>query len=89
MVGRKKEINKAVALSYKFGDLAPKILAKGEGKLADKILNIAKEKDIPIYSDKDVVEGLMALPTNSYIPEALYKVIADIIVWAYRYKGRI
>ncbi len=53
---------KAVALRYdKDKDHAPKVIAKGKGKIAEKILEIAKAHNLPLYEDKNLVQILEAL----------------------------
>ena len=55
-------MKKAVALGYDPElDIAPRVLAKGEGKLAEKIIAIAKEESIPLYSSPDLVASLLKI----------------------------
>jgi flagellar biosynthesis protein len=73
---------KAVALSYDAKvDIAPKILAKGSGQVAEKIMAIAKEQNIPVYSSPVLVEKLSLIDTGQVLPEDLYQVIAEILVF--------
>jgi flagellar biosynthesis protein len=83
----KKEINvkKAVALKYNQNkDKAPKVIAKGKGEIAKKIVEIAREKKIPLYEDKGLTEVLEALDLNMEIPQSLYKAIAEVLVFIYK-----
>ena len=83
----KKEYDgdKAVALRYKRGnDSAPKVTAKGRGALADKILAVARENNIPIRQDKALLDALYRLEINEEIPEELYRVIAEVLAFIYR-----
>lgn len=81
----KKERDKAVALKYERGKgPAPKVTAKGSGAVAEKILAIARENNIPIRQDKTLLEALYKLDINDEIPEELYKVIAEILAFIYR-----
>ena len=76
---------KAVALRYeplKFS--APRIVAKGQGKIAEKIINLAKQEGIPIYEDKDLVAALSTLDWYEEIPEELYKAVAEVLAFVYR-----
>ncbi len=87
MKEKKKEdrTDKAVALSYKRGqDAAPKITAKGRGSIAEKILSIAKENNIPIKQDKALLNALYRLEINEEIPEELYRVVAEVLAFVYR-----
>jgi len=82
---KKEERQKAVALQYERGkDNAPKVTAKGQGKLADKILALAREHNIPIHKDKALVNTLYHLDINTEIPEALYQTMAEILAFIYR-----
>ena len=79
------KLKKAVALSYKPDqDQAPKVSAKGAGTIAEKILALAKEHDIPIKEDPDLVEILAKLEVNQEIPPELYTVVAEILAFVHR-----
>ena len=81
---KKAKNNSAVALKYQPGtDRAPKVTARGKGKLAKKIIDIAKEHDIYIHEDPDLVEILSALDINEEIPPDLYVVIAELLAFVY------
>ncbi len=76
---------KAVALRYdEDKDQAPKILAKGAGHLADRIIEIARENGLQIYPDKDLVALLSKLDVNTEIPGHLYKAVAEVLAFVYR-----
>jgi flagellar biosynthesis protein len=76
---------KAVAMQYQRGkDSAPKVTAKGQGKLAEKILALAREHHIPIHKDKALLEALYRLDLNEEIPEELYQVVAEVLAFIYR-----
>lgn len=79
----KKNTNKAVALSYDSNDVAPKVIAKGKGAIADKIIEKGLEEDIKVYKDEELVENLMGLEINEEIPEELYNAVAEIIFYIY------
>ena len=82
---KEREGDKALALRYKRGvDSAPKITAKGRGALADKILAIARENNIPIKQDKTLLDALYRLEINEEIPEELYRVVAEVLAFIYR-----
>lgn len=77
-----KDIKKAVALKYEVKkDNAPKVIAKGKEKIADKILEIAKKENIPIYEDPETLEILFSLDIGDEIPHELYQVIAEIFAY--------
>lgn len=74
---------KAVGLSYKDGDVAPLVVAKGEGLIAQKIIEEAELKDITIYEDKNLVDSLIDLELKEEIPEELYEVVAEVIFYVF------
>lgn len=78
---------KAVALTYD-GERAPFVSAAGSSELAEEILRIAREHEIPIYENKQLVETLALLQVGDEIPELLYRTIAEIIAFVYMLKGR-
>jgi flagellar biosynthesis protein len=81
--GRKRK--KAVALRYKANeDRAPKITAKGQGPLAEKILDLARQHGVPVRQDADLMEMLSGLELNAEIPPETYVVVAEILAWIYR-----
>lgn len=76
---------KAVALRYDTeSHAAPKMIAKGSGYLAEQILTLAKENDIHIHEDPDLLNVLSALEVQSEIPEHLYVAIAEILAFVYQ-----
>lgn len=87
MEGKDKEIKTAVALSYDAGDEAPKILATGKGYVAEKIIETAKEVDVPVYKDEKLAKTLSKLEIGDYIPKELYGVVAEILVFVDRVEG--
>lgn len=79
---KKEEKEKtAVALAYEPGDAAPKILATGKGELAERIIEKAKESDVPLYADHKLSETLSKLRIGDTIPPELYEVVAEILVF--------
>ncbi|HJF31532.1 MAG TPA: EscU/YscU/HrcU family type III secretion system export apparatus switch protein [Sporosarcina psychrophila] len=75
----------AVALSYEpFANGAPKVVAKGKGKIAENILEKAKVNNIPIQEDPSLVEILGQLNVNESIPEELYKAVSEVFAYIYQ-----
>jgi flagellar biosynthesis protein len=72
---------KAVALQYKLGFAAPKVVATGAGHMAHKILETAREADVALYKDAKLVEDLSRLDLGMDIPPELYQVVAQILVY--------
>jgi flagellar biosynthesis protein len=81
----KKEIQEeAVALKYdSVENSAPIVIAKGRGELAEEIIKKAKECEIPIKEDRDLVQVLLQLQLGEEIPEELYTVVAEILSFIY------
>ena len=76
---------KAVALGYnRSQDNAPKVLASGAGEIANKIISLAKEHDIPIKEDPDLIEILSKVELDQEIPPNLYKAVAEIFSFLYK-----
>lgn len=77
----------AVALEYT-GKGAPRVTATGAGAVADEIVRLAEENDVPLRPDRDLVEVLARLDLDQEIPEALYRAVAEVIAFAYLIKGK-
>lgn len=71
----------AVAIAYEPGESAPKILATGKGEVAEKIIEKAKENDVPLYKDNKLADTLSKLKIGEAIPPELYEVVAEILVF--------
>lgn len=79
--GRKQ----AVALRYdRPRDPAPRVVAKGQGAVAKRILEIAREHNIPIYEDADLLEVLGKIDLDEVIPVELYQAVAEVLAFLYR-----
>ena len=79
------KVKSAISLQYqKEINSAPKITAKGEGWVAEKIIEIAQERNIPIRKDKDLLNLLSEIDVGSEVPESLYKVVAELLSWVYQ-----
>ena len=76
---------KAVALGYnRSKDNAPRVLASGAGEIANRIIDLAKENDIPIKEDPDLIEILSKVEVDQEIPPNLYKAVAEIFSFLYK-----
>jgi len=73
----------AVALAYETHAIAPRVLAKGEGLIAEAILARAKELGIPLKAEPELVSLLVQLELDDYVPPALYQAVAELLAWAY------
>lgn len=80
-----QKVVKAAALKYqKEKGTAPKVVAKGKGETAQKIISIAKENNLPIKKDEDLVELLSKVDLDQEVPENLYKAVAEVFVFVYK-----
>ena len=77
----------AIASSYD-GINSPNLTAKGDDQLAEAILAIAREYEVPIYENAELVRLLARLELGDAIPEELYRTIAEIIAFAWYLKGK-
>lgn len=82
-----KAPRQAIALSYD-GQQAPTLTAKGDDELAEAILAIAREYEVPIYENAELVKMLARLELGDSIPQELYLTIAEIIAFAWNLKGK-
>ncbi len=82
-----KAPRQAIALAYD-GSNAPNLTAKGDDELAEAILAIAREYEVPIYENAELVRLLARLELGDAIPEPLYRTIAEIIAFAWYLKGK-
>jgi flagellar biosynthesis protein len=73
---------RAAALHYE-GKGAPRVMASGQGYVADRIVAVARENGIPIREDPALAEALAQLELDFEIPEDLYVAVAEAIAWAY------
>lgn len=84
MEEKRKKSKQAIALSYDPSEEAPKVIASGTGVLAEKIIEKAKEVDIPIHRDDKLADTLSKLEIGDMIPPELYEVVAEILVFVDR-----
>ena len=77
----KKDIKKAIALAYGYGENIPKIVASGYNQSALLIIEKAKKFDIPIFKNKELVESLIKLDLDDEIGEEDYLAVAKILTW--------
>jgi flagellar biosynthesis protein len=78
----------AVALAYEAGDLAPRVVARGHGLIAEQIIARAREHGVFVHESKELVNLLMQVDLDDHIPPALYTVIAEILVWLYQMENQ-
>lgn len=71
----------AIALSYDPSEEAPRVIASGKGALAERIIERAKEADVPVHRDDKLADTLSRLEIGDMIPPELYEVVAEILVF--------
>lgn len=85
--GAGKDLDVAVALKWESGG-APRVTAKGRGETAQRILQLAREHDIPLQHEQALVELLVMVDLDQEIPQSLYVAVAEVIAFAYSLTGQ-
>lgn len=78
---KKPKIKKAAAIQYDSKEIAPKVIAKGVGVTAENIIKTAKEENIAVIENKELVEELNKIDLGDNIPPELYQVVAEVLVF--------
>lgn len=86
-MSEESEPKQAVALSYD-GRNAPKIVATGEGLIAEEIIALAKANGVYIHQDPNLSHFLQLLELGEEIPKELYLLIAELIAFVYMLDGK-
>lgn len=85
MSSEQEKSKQAIALRYKKSqDMAPKVVAKGAGFIAEQILKSAKKNAVPVYQNKTLTTLLMAVDLDREIPPELYQAVAEVLAYIYR-----
>ncbi len=85
-----EKMKKAVALQYRHQvDRAPKVVAKGQGIIAERIIEIAAEHHIPLKRDPALIEVLSKMDLDQEIPPELYRAVAEVLAYVYKMSGRL
>ena len=80
----------AVALRYEPNRRpAPDLVAKGRGELAERILEVAHEHDVPVREDADLLQLLALCDVGEEIPIELYAAVAELLAYLYRVNGEL
>lgn len=74
----------AAVLAYREGDLAPRVVAKGRGAIAEAILERAREAGLYVHQSRELVALLMQVDLDAHIPPHLYIAVAELLAWLYR-----
>ena len=83
MIDKGARQSSAVALAYANGDLAPKVVAKGQGLVAAQIIERARDAGVFVHESRELVALLMNVDLDREIPPALYRAIAELLAWLY------
>ena len=85
---RRDDTPVAVALQYqRLSDPAPRVVAKGEGEIAQQILELARQHGVGIREDADLVQLLSAVELETQIPVEAFVAVAEILAYVYRAKS--
>lgn len=86
----KLDKRRAVALKYEMErEEAPRVVAKGEGSIAEQIIKVAEEHGIEIREDADLTEILAAIEIDDFIPLEAYAAVAEILRYIYKKEGKM
>jgi flagellar biosynthesis protein len=85
-----KQMKRAAAIKYdQAKNMAPRVVAKGKGRIAEQIIQVARENDVPLHDDPNLANVLEAMELESEIPADLYRAVAEVLVFIYRLNGRL
>ena len=88
-MAKKTDPKRAVALRYRpEKDTAPRVAAKGSGRVAEKIIEIARQHGIPVRDDPDLIEVLSKLNIEEEIPPSVYIAVAELLAFVYAINGK-
>ncbi len=83
-------MRRAVALGYDPDrDDAPRVLASGQGSLAERIVSLAHQHHIPLREDPELARALASVEIGAVIPPELYLVVAEVLAYVYRVRRRL
>lgn len=74
----------AVALAYREGDVAPRVVAQGRGLVAETIIERARASGVFVHESRELVTLLMQVDLDSHIPPTLYVAVAELLAWLYQ-----
>lgn len=85
----KKPLKTAAAIKYdQAKNMAPRVVAKGKGHIAEQITRVAWQNDVPMLEDGNLANVLAAMELETEIPAALYRAVAEVLVFIYRLNGQ-
>ena len=77
-------LREAIALAYSQTDTAPRVVARGKGVIAEKIIARAQEHGVYVHESPELVALLTQVDIDEHIPPQLYMAIAELLAWLYR-----
>jgi flagellar biosynthesis protein len=77
----------AVALHYS-GSGAPRVVAKGGGLVAERIVETAREHNVPLQQDSALAAALSRIDLGREIPRELYVAVAHVLAFAWSVAGK-
>jgi flagellar biosynthesis protein len=81
--------SRAVALRYdREKEGAPRVVAKGQGLVAETIIAQAREHGVPLHEDANLAAALSALDLQTEIPPELYRAVAEVLAFLYRLNAK-
>jgi len=80
-------LKKAIALKYREDLPAPFILAKGQERMAERLVEIARENEIEILPMPELTDSLFTLQIGDWIPEEFYRIVAELLVFIYKVRN--
>lgn len=85
-----RPFKKAAALKYdQAKNMATRVVAKGRGQIAEQIIRVARENDVPLQEDQNLANILEAMELETEIPAELYRAVAEVLVFIYHLNGRL
>lgn len=82
-MNKERTRKKAVAVAYDHIG-APRVIAKGNGLIAERMVEIAEEKNIPIQKNETLMEALMQIELTKEIPPELYQAVAEVLAFIFK-----
>ncbi|MDD5457285.1 MAG: EscU/YscU/HrcU family type III secretion system export apparatus switch protein [Candidatus Margulisbacteria bacterium] len=83
--GKKTDIKVAAAIKYDSEkNAAPILVAKGKGSIAEEIIRLAEENEVPLYQDSSLAKLLSSLELETEVPPELYTLVAEVLAFVYK-----
>lgn len=77
-------MKEAIAIAYRKSDMAPKVVAKGKGMMAEQIISKAKQHGVYVHESTELVALLTQVDIDEHIPPQLYMAVAELLAWIYK-----